>query len=337
MKKFNRHKSTFLTGTSLLFTALTVAAACGPKSMDINGAAANSTSALTGKITVSGAFALYPLMVTWADEFQKVNPGVKIEVSAGGAGKGMSDTLGGMVDIGMVSREIFPAEIAKGAAYVGSTIDAVVPTISAANPFKTEILAKGITRQQFIDIYINGSVTDWKQLYPAAKVSGKSDLHAFTRSDACGAADVWAAFLGNKKQENLGGIGVFGDPGLAETVRRDPLAIGYNNIGFAYDARTKKQVNGLLVVPIDINGNGKIDAEENFYGSLDDLNNAISNKVYPWPPARQENLVVLREFKGVTKEFVKWILTDGQKYAPEAGFIPLPADKAQEELKKLGY
>ena len=37
-----------------------------------------------GHITISGAFALYPMAVTWAKEFGKENPGVKIDISAGG-------------------------------------------------------------------------------------------------------------------------------------------------------------------------------------------------------------------------------------------------------------
>ena len=35
---------------------------------------------------------------------------------------------------------------------------------------------------------------------------GKSELHVYTRSDACGAAETWAVFLG-KKQEDLLGSG----------------------------------------------------------------------------------------------------------------------------------
>ena len=43
---------------------------------------------LSGDISISGAFALYPMVVKWAEEFQKINPQVRINVSAGGAGKG---------------------------------------------------------------------------------------------------------------------------------------------------------------------------------------------------------------------------------------------------------
>lgn len=330
----------FLAGIILLLIVLPVLSACSASKAQENQSPPSSApgtaqaSVLQGKITVSGNWALYPMMVKWAEEFQKINPGVKIEVSADGAGKGMADALGGLVDIGMVSRSILPAETERGAVYVASAIDAVVPTANPGNPVKDDLLAKGISRQQFIGIYITGNFTDWKQVFPGTKAFGKTDLHVLTRSDAAGAPETWAAFVG-KKQENLIGIGVYGDPGPAETVRRDPLAIGFNNISYAYDAVTKKPVEGLLVIPIDINGNGKIDPEENFYGSLDDLSKAIANKVYPWPPSREENLVVLREFKGVAKEFVKWILTDRQKFAPEAGYVPLSSAKVQEELKKL--
>lgn len=70
---------------------------------------------------------MYPMVVKWAEEFQKVYPKVRIDVSAGGAGKGMSDVLSGMVDIGNVSRDIYSAEIEKGAFWVPVTKDAVVP------------------------------------------------------------------------------------------------------------------------------------------------------------------------------------------------------------------
>lgn len=340
-------RQVFVFTIALVFVVLLIFTACAPKGQTATSPApqpqaqsskqappAPAVSSLSGKITVSGAWALYPMMVKWAEEFQKINPGVRIDVSAGGAGKGMADALGGLANIGMVSREIFPVEIEKGAIYVPSVIDAVVATASAGNPLRDDLLSKGIKKQTFIDIWINGKITNWKDIFPGAKAFGKTDLHVFTRSDAAGAPETWAAYLG-KKQEDLLGTGVYGDPGLAEAVRRDPLGIGFNNIGYAYDVKTRKQVEGLLVIPVDVNGNGKIDPEENFYNTLDEINKAIGTGAYPSPPARELNLVTLREFKGATKEFVKWILTDGQKYAPEAGYIPLSQTKVDSQLPKL--
>ena len=286
------------------------------------------------KITVSGAWALYPLMVQWAQEYQKIYPNVTIEVSAGGAGKGMTDALNGLVDIGMVSREITADEIQAGAFYVAVTKDGVVATINDENPVVNEILAKGVTEQVFYNIFIAGNITNWGQVVGRSDVT--DSIHVFTRSDSCGAADTWAKYLGNKKQENLLGTGVYGDPGLLEAVRNDRLAIGYNNIGYVYDMQTKEPVDGIKVIPIDINRNGQVDPEENFYDTKDKLDSAILQGIYPFPPARNEYLVTKNAFTGATKKFVKWILTDGQQYVEAAGYVPLPQSVLDEQLNKLG-
>ena len=285
-----------------------------------------------GTVRVSGAFALYPMMVKWAEEYQKLHPNVKIEVSAGGAGKGMTDALAGLVDIGMVSRDIYPEEIAKGAFYVTVTKDAVIATMNADNPVLSDILEKGLTRQVFYNVFIAGNVTTWGQVVGRPDVT--DEIHVYTRSDACGAADNWAKYLG-KKQEDIRGVGVYADPGLLDAVKKDRLGIGYNNIGYAYDTKTNRQVDGIAVVPIDVNGNGRIDPDEDFYGSRDQIVQAIRQGPYPTPPARVENLVTKGKFTGITKEFVKWILTDGQKFVEESGYVPLPAEVINEQLAKL--
>ena len=147
---------------------------------------------------------------------------------------------------------------------------------------------------------------------------------------------MWAKFFG-KKQEDLLGIGVFGDPGLAQAAKKDPLGIGYNNIGYAYDATTRQQIKGLKVVPLDLNNNGNIDSDENFYNSMNDLIAAIASGKYPSPPARELYFV----FKGnprnnkVLTGFIRWVLSDGQKFVNEAGYISLTNEKIESELKKL--
>ena len=118
-------------------------------------------SDLKGTITISGAFALYPIAVKWADEFQKLHPGVQIDISAGGAGKGITDALSEMVDLGMVSRSINPAEEAKGAWKIAVTKDAVVPVINSNNPVIKDLMSKGITKQKFTDIFVNDKLKQW--------------------------------------------------------------------------------------------------------------------------------------------------------------------------------
>ncbi len=311
---------------SILSVALIFSAGCGKQSTG------TKTTELSGTITMSGAWALYPMAVKWAEEFQKIHPAVKIDVSAGGAGKGVADALGGIVDIGNVSRDIAPPEIEKGAWWVSVVKDAVVPTANANNPVIKTLTSNGLKKQDFINIWVTGTGLDWNL---AQSGSNPCPIHVYTRSDSCGAAEIWAKYLG-KKQEDLLGVGVYGDPGLAEAVRQDVLGIGFNNINYAYDTTTKKQLQGICVLPIDLNENGIIETNEQFYDTRDNLAAAIADGRYPSPPSRNLHFVCNgKPRKKIVIEFIKWVLTDGQKYVPEAGYINLPDGKLKEELDKL--
>jgi phosphate transport system substrate-binding protein len=316
--------------TARILTLLLAAAAAGrPGPVPAQLAAVE----LRGSLSLSGAWALYPMALKWTEEFQKLHPGVRIDVQAGGAGKGIVDVLAGAVDVGMVSREINPAETAKGALAVAVTKDAVVPTLNRRNPLLPDILSRGLKKEEFAAIWITGAVTSWEGLLGRP---GNTPIRVYTRSDACGAAETWAAYLG-KRQEDLTGVGVYGDPGVAEAVRRDVLGIGFNNVNFAYDAKTKKPVEGLEVCPIDLDGNGTLDPQERVYATRDDIIRAIAANVYPSPPARELYFVL----KGTPRsplllEFMKWVLTDGQRYVPEMGYLPPGPERIAQGLRAIG-
>jgi phosphate transport system substrate-binding protein len=286
---------------------------------------------LKGTVTASGAFALYPMMVKWGEEYQKLHPDVKFDISAGGAGKGMTDALGGQVDIGMVSRSIKPEEEQQGAYWVSVVKDAVFPAINAQNPVLKDLLSKGVTHDQFVDIFITGKIKTWGELVGRPEI--KDEIHVYTRSDSAGAADAWAKFLG-KTQEDLKGIGVYSDPGIMDAVVKDPLGIGYNNLGYAYDPTTGQQVAGSTVLPVDVNQNGQADADE-IYDTKAKAVQAVATGKYPSPPARALNVVTKNKPTGLVQDFILWTLTDGQKFVDSAGYVALPQDTLNESLQKI--
>lgn len=293
----------------------------------------NDSGKLQGTLSISGAFALYPMTVKWAEEFKKVNPEVRIDISAGGAGKGMADALSGMIDLGMFSRGVTQAELDKGAWYIAVAKDAVLPTMNPNNPYCDQLFKVGLTRQAFTDIYITQTTKQWNQCIGLKGDNAK--INVYTRSDACGAAEMWGLFLG-KNQESLNGIGVFGDPGIADAVKNDVNGIGFNNVIYAYDITSRKVYPGLSIIPIDLNANGIIDPEENFYDSLDHVMDAIAKGIYPSPPARDLYLIAKGQpTNPLAVAFLKWILTEGQQYVGSAGYVMLSPEKIATELEKL--
>ena len=235
-----------------------------------------------GQVSLSGAFALYPLAVQWSNEFQALHPSVKIDVSAGGAGKGMTDVLNGMVDYAMLSRDLHQEEIESGALAFIVGRDAVIPDFNSGNPYADMLRSRGLTSEEARKIWVTGEIRTWGQLLGNGE---KHKINVYTRSDACGAAQTFAAWFG-AKQEDLTGTAVFGDPGIAQAVQKDKWSVGFNNLAYAYDSQTHRPLEGLDVIPIDIDGDGKISDEESFYETKEKLVHAIEDDLFPSPPAR---------------------------------------------------
>lgn len=293
---------------------------------------AENENELSGEIAISGAFALYPLVVKWAEEFQKLHPKVIVDVTAGGTGKGVTDVLSETVDIGMAGRELKEVETKQGAWAVAIGKDAVLASGNVENPVMAEILKKGISSEIFNKIYVSQEIKTWGQVVGNADAS---PIEVFKRSDAGGVSESWANFL-KTDQDELKGVGIYGDPAVADAVKKSKNGVGFNNTLYIYDPKTRLPYPGITPLPLDINGNGVLESNENMYQNLDSLMNAIKDGRFPSPPARQLYLFTKNKPQNkIVIEFLKWALTDGQKYCNDAGYINLQQEILDAEMDKL--
>ncbi|MFI3299730.1 MAG: PstS family phosphate ABC transporter substrate-binding protein [Rikenellaceae bacterium] len=275
---------------------------------------------LEGEIQISGAFALYPMVSKWAAEFTKIYPKVKIDISAGGSGKGITDALSEMVDIGMISRELTQGELELGAVVVPVVRDAVVLVANAKNPDIIDLMTKGVSIREARTLWSGSGKMTWGQLLGTESTKA---VHLYTRADASGASETIAHLVGTYA-EKLAGTAVYSDPGVASVVQRDKLALGYTSLAYAYNLRTGKFHRDIFVVPLDLNDDGVISLEESFYMDIAKFRKAVIEGKYPTPPARFLYFVISKNNKSPEVEaFVDFILTRGQQYAPQSGYIPL--------------
>ncbi|MEP7318584.1 MAG: PstS family phosphate ABC transporter substrate-binding protein [Panacibacter sp.] len=294
----------------------------------------NSAENKEVSISFSGAFALYPLVQKWAEEYNKIHPNIRFDIQAGGAGKGLTDAINGAVDVGMFSREITDAEKSKGIWWIALCKDAVLPTMNAQNPYKEMLMLRGLKKEEFKYIFTENHPPTWDSIFKVNSAV-KNTISVYTRADAAGAADSWAAYFG-KKQDDLKGIGVSGDPGVADAVKKDKNGIGYNNTLFVFDMHTGEKIKGIEVVPIDINGNGRIDSVENIYHDLNTFLEALNEGKYPSPPARDLYFITKsRPQNKAILDFFEWVLKDGQKFVHTAGYVPLHQEVITGQLKKI--
>ncbi|MGD0783313.1 MAG: phosphate ABC transporter substrate-binding protein, partial [Candidatus Aminicenantales bacterium] len=89
-------------------------------------------------------------------------------------------------------------------------------------------------------------------------------------------------------------------------------------------------------VPIDLDGDRMIGPAENFYATRNDITAAIAKNLYPSPPARDLYFVT----KGLPSSpavaaFLRWVLTEGQTYVPQTGYIKLGPETLKAGLDRL--
>jgi len=107
------------------------------------------------KLIVSGSSTIFPLMTEIARRFEGANPGVKVEVSSGGSGKGIADLRAGASDIAMVSRQLVENE--RDLFAYPLCRDGAAIVVHRSNPLN------GLRAQQ-LSALLTAAATDWKQL-----------------------------------------------------------------------------------------------------------------------------------------------------------------------------
>lgn len=123
----------------------------------VDGAPAYTPSGLSGTIRVGGSTSVDPMMVALKDKYIAHNPDVKIEISGGGSGTGISEATSGVIDIGMSSRALKDSEKEGGLTDYIIALDGVAVIVNTVNPID------GMTMEQVKDIF-TGEVTKWSDV-----------------------------------------------------------------------------------------------------------------------------------------------------------------------------
>ena len=178
---------------------------------------------LSGKLVITGASTLAPLIAEIGKRFESLHPKVRIDVQSGGSSRGVADARQGLADIGMVSRAMKEDERDLSAFPVAR--DGVCPILHQENP------VQALTDEQIVAIY-TGKISNWKlvggtdaPITVVNKADGRSTLEVFLQYFKLKNVDVKAQVVIGDNEQGV------------KTVAGNRNAIGYVSIGTAeYDA-----------------------------------------------------------------------------------------------------
>ena len=324
------------------------------------------------QVTLNGAGATFPfpLIDEWRVDYQNVKPEVSINYQSIGSGGGVKQFVEKTVDFGATDAPLTPEEIqqAPTAVHIPETIGAVV----AAYNLPVEGLK--LTGPILADIFL-GKITKWNDPQIQAINSGLTlpaeDIVVVHRSDGSGTTYVWTDYLSNISSawnQQLGkgksiewpvGVGAPGNEGVANSVNTTPNAIGYVELAYALTTGIKHaaiQNQAGNFVPASINSTeAAVAAAASALPAGDQpwtnvtVVNAPGADSYPLASFSylllDKELTTNPSLKDQIKaqnlvDFISWAITDGQQFAPDLGYVPLPDQVVQlnqETLKGLTF
>jgi phosphate transport system substrate-binding protein len=287
---------------------------------------------IEGNFMISGAYALYPLVRKWSEDFMKVNPAVKIVVTSGGTGQGIDDLLAKKDQLAMISRPLTVEELKDGIWVVPVAKEGVAPIVNQKNPYLKRILEHGITPEKLIRLFTEEKSMTWGELLDTTL---NRKVIVYTRADKSGAAVVWANFLW-KEGIDLKGIKVVGDEEMINSIQGNQLAIGYCNFSYAFDTVTGERIKDVQVIPIDLDFDKTIDRKEVPFINITRAHRGLWLGYYP------KNLTRELTFGSIGKPtdpailaFLNYTLTIGQAMVPRKGFCELNDVYIKDALNKL--
>lgn len=252
-----------------------------------------------------GSDTMVNLALAWAEDYQKLHPAVRISVTGGGTGTGITALLNGTVDIANASREIKDEELktarANGIEPVEFIVarDAIAVIVNPNNPVER------LSLEQISGIY-TGKINNWSEVggedRPIVRLSREtnSGTHIYFLESVIR--------LGDKNDKTIFSADTLLLPsseGIIAEVSSNPNAIGYDGLGYVTPA----------VKVLAVAGKG---SREYFLPSVETVNSGV------YPISRDLYMYTNGQPEGVVKDYMDWIFqSQAQAVVTQLGFVPV--------------
>jgi len=332
----------------LMALGLTAQVAQGSKLLLINGA---------------GATFPYPLYSKWFYEYTKVDDSVNFNYQSIGSGGGIKQITSQTVDFGASDGALTDEQLKQAPGellHIPMTAGAVVVTynlsqISRALRFSPEVLA---------NIFL-GKINNWNDPRIASDNPGVSlpdqNIIVAHRSDGSGTTNIftdylssvsgaWKAKVGKGTSVNWPvGLGGKGNEGVAGLVKQTPGTIGYVELAYAVKNDLSyadiKNKSGNFIRPGIESTTAAVNDKVNSMPADFRVSLVNPNGVDAYPIAGFTWILVYKNQSDKIKgkkivEFLRWAVTDGQKYSADLLYAPLPESmvkKIQERIDQINY
>ena len=319
-------------------------------------AALFAAPALAVDITGAGATFPYPIYAKWAEAYKK-STGVRLNYQSIGSGGGIKQITARTVDFGASDAPLKAEDLEKhGLIQFPAVMGGVVPVYNVKGIEAGKLRLNG---QILAGIYL-GKVAKWNDAAIAKLNPGVTlpaiDITVVHRSDGSGTTYIWVDYLSKTSPEFLKkvgvniavnwptGVGGKGNEGVSGLVRQTPGSLGYVELIYALQNKIAYgSVENMAGESVKASVQSVTAAANEAAAKMPDdfrvsITNAPGKGVYPISSFTWLLLYENPKDKAQAKamvDFMKWALSDGQKYCGDLGYAPLPESVVKLELAAL--
>ena len=260
-------------------------------------------------ISITGTQFTYPLIKRWIIEYSKINPDLKFRL--------VNDQENyDKVDLKIIAHTPEKGEITDNKTLIKVGRYAILPITNEHNQLFSNEFKKGVKHDRLKAIFMKE-----EDNLEVEKVK-EPEYTVYTKTPQSCVARVISSYLGSPS-DDLKGIYVTGDDSyLVTSLLGDSTGVSYNNLSLIYDLDKRVPINGIKILPIDLNNNGRLDKEEQIYGNLDQLITFVENAKNASIPT--DNLSFVADVKQSNPEvanFLNWVKASGQEFNHKYGFL----------------
>lgn len=259
-----------------------------------------------------------PLVEKWVTEYQKTNTNVDFLIVSGKSQDNTSNTISFTTESGI------PDSLKQNVTFARFAALAVTSKGSDAEQLigSQSLNAKKLKNLFFIKDELDDNQKETKL---------EKQLHVITGNNQQSASRLYASHF-HQEIANYKGKKIQGDDSyLNIAISRDPLAITVNSLSNVYDISTRKLRQSLVILPLDIDKEGRQIINE---GRLDDVILLLEREDYAEIPVGHINMSY-DQTNSVLNDFVYWVLTDGVESLHQYGLLSLSKKELAVQLKRV--
>ena len=276
------------------------------------------------KVVITGVRFAYPLVEKWIEDYKVANPGANVSIES----RNVTDPA--KYDLLIEAYEPDKA-IKETREYLYLARYALLPVANAKSAFAKAYSEKGLTTELIKQVYFNDIYADKKEQKKIA-----AEYTIYTRLQKAGAPITFSKYFGYE-QDNIQGKAIAGaDEHLVKALLKDTTGVSYNVPGLLFNLQTRKPLDGLTIIPVDVDGNGRVTSEEIFYDNLDTVLEKLEAAELKNVPVEYLHLSLSKNnTNDEALKFLQWVAKNSQESLSQFGFLKPEPKRFQQDKAKF--